>query len=356
MVTLQILFVIVVLWGILTYSTCRIKRTKCLFFLIGAFLFMWYVHSMVDPNSLPDLPTYNEVFTSLVRIPWKNIPNHWAHQGYGYSMELGFLYVNKIVGLLISNFTVFLWIYSFFMLLAYFKTIRNYSSNAFLSVLILLLIPYGQSLFVIRQHMAMALLFCTVPFIIERKLIPFLLIISVTFFTFHHSCLIFLPLYFIYGFNRKRLILALGVFMLLLSVFWSAISLIGIYFDYESFIMEAGDELSNVTTFIQFSLFFLLYVFLLGKDVFKNGINKLCFCSLALSVFLNGMSMGLNLGRITMYYNVFAILSVPISLEYMRSKPLRYIAGGVIILLLMIQAIYGSNNQYFEKMRLLSLF
>ena len=356
MVTLKILFFFVVLWGLLTYSTCKNKHTKCLLFLMGAFLSMWYVHSMVDPNSLPDLPTYKEVFSSLDRIQWKNITNHWAHQGYGYSMELGFLYVNKIIGLLISNFTVFLWLYSFFMLLAYFKTIGDYSPNAFLSVLILLLIPYGQSLFVIRQHMAMALLFSTIPFIIERKLLPFLLIIGVTFFTFHHSCLIFLPLYFIYGFNGKRLIFVLGVFMLLVSFFWSTISLIGIYLDYESFVMEAGDELSNVTTFIQFSLFFLLYVFLLGKDVFRSGINKLCFCTLALSFFLNGMSMGLNLGRITMYYNVFAILSVPISLEYLRIKHFRYIAAGVIIILLMIQMIYGSNNQYFEKMRLLSFF
>lgn len=355
MTTLLILLFFVVIWGLLTHKTCKTKRTRDSLFIIGAFIPMWYVHSMVEPT-LVDLPIYQEVFTSIRRTSWKEIPNHWAHEGFGYSIEMGYLYLNKIIGLFTSNFTLFLWIFSFFLLYAYFKTIKRYSPYIFISVLILLLMPYGQSLFVLRQHMAMALLFSSIPLIIERKLILYLLVLSVVFYAFHHSCIVFFPLYFLYGFKGKRLIWALIISMGLIAFFWSFITIISIYFDYEAFAMESDSKLTNVTTFIQMLLFFVLYICALGKDVYQNGINKICFCALAISVFLNGMSMGLNLGRLTMYYNVFVILSVPLSMKYIRNMQLRYIVGYSIIVLLLIQSLYGSNCQFFEEMKLLSLF
>lgn len=356
MTTLICLIVFVAIWGLLVYNSNTKKRVKNSLFLIGSFISMWYVHSMVDPNSILDLPTYQEAFTSIRRTPWKALPNHWAHETGGINMEMGYLYFNKIIGLITSNFTFFLWIFSFVMLYAYFKTIRKYSPYVFLSVLILLLMPYGQSLFVIRQHMAMALLFSSIPLIIERKLIPFLLVIGVIFYSVHHSCLVFLPVYFIYGFKGKRLIWALIISMGIIASFWSIITLISIYLDYEAFTMESSSEHANVSTFIQMLLFLVLYIFALGKDLVQDGINKLCFCILAISVFLNGMSLGLNLGRLAMYYNVIAILSVPLSLKYIHNAQLRYVLGLSIVLLLLIQALYGSNSQYYEDMQLLSLF
>ncbi len=349
--------ILILLCGGVIYIVPLEKNRKDVFFLLVSFISMLYMHSMVSPQSMPDLPVYKDVFDS-VRIlrDWNAILNHWAHEGFGYNMEIGYLYLNWVIGQLTSSFTVYLWIYSFVMLYAYFKTIKQYSPYIYVSILILLLMPYGQSLFVIRQHMAMALLFSSIPFIIERRFISFLLVISFIFFSFHHSCLVFFPLYFLYGFNGKRLILALIISMVLIASFWSFLSLISLYLNYETFAMESSSELSNVTTFIQMLLFLILYVCALGKKVLENGINKVCLCALILSVFLNGMSMGLNLGRLTMYYNIFAILSIPLSLTYIRKIQIRYMIGFCVIILLIIQTVYGSNSQYFEDMQFVSLF
>lgn len=357
MITLQILIFFVVFWGVLTNNTCKTKRAKYSLFLIGAFIPIWYVHSMVDPSSLKDLSVYQEVFVSTIRMPWDAIPNHWAHEAGGVNIELGYLYFNKIIGLFTSNFTLFLWIFSFIMLYAYFKSIKKYSPYPIMSVLILLLVPYGQSLFVIRQHMAMALAFLSIEFIIERKLMVFLFIMAITFFSAHHSCIVFFPLYFLYGLNGKKLLMVMITSMGLITVFWSVFTFISIYLDYAWYAQNSDENsTSNLSTFIQSLLYFILYIYSLKKEIFTEGINKLCFCILALAVFLNWLSIGTNFGRLIMYYNIFVILSVPLSLKYLRKKQHRYLIGFSIIILLLVALMYGSAGEDYKTLKLLPLF
>ncbi len=350
------LFFLILIWGSFTYNPHIKNSRKNAKFLIGAFIPMWYVHSMVNPNSLKDLPTYQEIFLSLRGGSWGEVANHWSHGVGDFNIELGYLYLNKIIGLLTSSFTVYLWLFSFFMLYAYFKCIKEYSPNLLLSILILLLMPFGQSLFVIRQHMAIALMFASIPFIINRRLIPFLLLFAITFFSFHHSCIAFLPMYFLYGLSGKKLIWVLAISMGLIVSFWSALVVISFYLDYGWFAQTSDVGTANVTTFIQFLLFFLLFIFTLGKEVFVDGLNKLCFCVLAIAVFLNFMSVGANFGRLTLYFNIFAILSVPLSLKYIRNKQIRGLVGFSIILLLFVMLVYGSAGNEYKTLELLPLW
>lgn len=343
-------FSIILLAIYLSCANYQERIKKRIFFLLS-FSSMWYVHSMVDANTFEDLPTYKEVFESICITPWNKVPTHWAT----INMELGYLYFNKIIGTIFPSFTFFLWIFSFWMLFFYFRTIKYHSPYVTLSILLLLLIPYNQSLFVIRQHMAVAIYFATIPLILKRKLFKFLLVALATFFL-HRSSIMFIPVYFLFGFDGKRLIVALAAAVLLVLMEWGLIiSLSASLFDYEWFTTEA-EGLTNLTTFVQILLFYLIYVFSLKKAIFESNINKLVFCVLTLALFVNTISVGINIGRMGLYYNVFSILSIPISLKYIKSKYLRVVIGWTIVLLLYIQMSYGSNFQYVERMRLVSLF
>ncbi|MBO4587475.1 MAG: EpsG family protein [Bacteroidales bacterium] len=345
----QLIFI--ALWGGLVYKIMYKSPQKNALFLSVAFFSMWYIHSMVNPDTFNDLPKYREVFNSIGITQWGRISNHWA----AVDMELGYLYMNKLVYKLTSSFSVFLWIYSFIMLILYFRTIDKYSPYLVLSVLLVLLIPYNQSLFVIRQHMAVAIYFASIPLILERKLFSFLLVAILAFFI-HRSSIIFIPVYFLYFFNGRRLVYVLLSFIVLFVVFWGSITVLSAsFFDYGWFAQQAEGR-TNISTFIQVLMFFLLYVFALGKSVFNIGINKLIFCILFLSLFFNGISIGLNIGRMAIYYNVISILSIPISLKYIKSTVVRSVISVTIVLLLFVQMIYGSNSQYYEKMELISFF
>lgn len=344
-------FFFIVVGGVIIYNSPIKKRQKDTLFVGVAFVVMWYIHSMVDPSSLPDLPIYKEVFESIGVTEWKHIPNHWAH----INMELGYLYFNKLIYLVITSFTVFLWIFSFLMLSFYVYTIKNYSPYIVLSVLLLLLIPYNQSLFVIRQHMAVAIYFSTIPLILNRKLIPFLFVAVVAFFI-HRSSIVFVPIYFLLAFDGKRLVYALFTSIIVIYLLWQMVlSFSVLSFDYEWF-AEKSERSTNLTTLIQSVLLYIFYIYTLRKEIFVNKINKLMFCILSLSVFTNFMSLGFNMGRITIYFNVFNILAIPITLTYIKTKFIRNVIGASIILLFFIQMMYGGNHQYVESMQLLSLF
>lgn len=347
---LQFLFIALLGWFANPQQQKKNKDGKSIF-LVLSFLYMWYVHSMVDPNTFEDLPTYEEVYYSIGVTEWSKIPNHWAH----INMELGYLYLNKLLFYVCPSFTVFLWVFSFFMIYYYMRGICKYSPYIVLSILLYLLVPYNQSLFVLRQHMAIAILFASIPLIIDRKLKHFLFVSFFAFFI-HYSSICFFPIYFIYNLKGKRLIYLLCGGLVVMYFLWKILlTYMAVSFNYEWF-AEETDGLTNITSFVQSLLILLLYIFALRRSVFDEGINKLLFIILILAMFTNLMSVGSNIGRMTIYFNVFIILSVPISLLYIKKKVVKNVIGYSIVLLYFLQMVYGGNRQYIENMQLLSLF
>ena len=125
-------------------------------------------------------------------------------------------------------------------------------------------------------------------------------------------------------------------------------------FDYEWFTTEFKG--ANISTFVQSLLYLGVYVVTLKNRCLQEGINKFVFSILLMSVFVNGMSVGMNLGRMTIYYNVFSILSIPISLKYIKAQVLKYAIGFAILMLQFAQMIYGSNHIIMEKIQYISLY
>ena len=89
------------------------------------------------------------------------------------------------------------------------------------------------------------------------------------------------------------------------------------------------------------------YIFFLRQDAYADGINRLVLILLVFNCIV--MSAGYTLAivsRLMMYYSVVNILSVPITMSYIKRPIIRYAFCAAILFLLIYQFCGGSNAEY----------
>ena len=177
------------------------------FFMAITFLQLVVVHSFIDPLSVPDLPSYQDLFFELKRT--KGFAFFSLEGIEQIDIEPGYLLLTKLVSLLSNSFVIFLLCVSIIIIGSYFFVIKKYSPYTFISVIMLLLTSFNQSIFVLRQHIAMGLCLLTIPFVVKREQIKFLLIVFVA-FLFHRTAVIWIPVYYLYGLKKDRNLLMIG--------------------------------------------------------------------------------------------------------------------------------------------------
>ncbi|WP_298878393.1 EpsG family protein [uncultured Polaribacter sp.] len=110
------------------------------------------------------------------------------------------------------GFYQFFFIVSSFVILYFFhRTIKENSFDKWLSIIIFISFPifFFVSLSIVRQYMAVAILFYSYKYIKQRKFWYYLLVVLFCFFL-HKSTILALPIYFLYGnFINKKIIIVL---------------------------------------------------------------------------------------------------------------------------------------------------
>lgn len=321
-------------------------------FLGITFVQLILLHSFVEVNSLPDLPEYYDIFQQIqfrYEIGVGELPDS--------KMESAFLYLMKLTILMGGSFGLFLFICSLLIISPYYIIINKYSKYVVVSVVLVLLTTYNQSLYVLRQHMAMAMVLFSYPMIIERNLKKFLLITAVA-FALHQSALVWLPVYFLYGIERRTVYL-IAVFcaaIFLGSFFVVIMNYVGgeVLQGYEAYLNGDDYEKTNMTMVWIMIAYLLSYVLILKQDVFSAGENKLLLSIVIIALLLSIVGVGfVGTGRLNMYYTMVVFLLVPKTMEYIKSILLRYIYAVSVMgcqLLLMVETLNGSSFQNFRML------
>lgn len=318
-------------------------KIKVKFFVLVSCALLIYLRTFVDIYSVPDLQPYSWGYeqmhnVSLLKIPTANIDSVKI-------VELGFRYLMKICSLLSPSFTFFLFMYSLLWIGGYLDVIKKYSPNVILSLLLLIVGPFDQSIFVIRQHLAMVVVFLSYKYIIEKKFLMYLFLIVLA-FSLHQTALIALPIYFLYHVRGKRktffLIIAIAIFL---------------YFSFSTLLRNVGNEMlqgyssyidsdvkTNTTGAILMALELAIYVIALKKKVLDAGINRILFLSLSLGLILSVSGIGFNpTSRLVMYYTSVSFLTIPIIASNIKNRLSRNIVTIAFILLYAYVAYYGSG-------------
>ncbi len=343
--------VIVIIFGGIIYSTSLRTATKNKLFLVLSFFQLLYVHSMVEINSVPDLWAYKDYFASTRYLSFSQ---SFVRGIVDSKIEVGYIVFFRIIGYFTSEFRVFLITYSFILLILYYNVIRKESPYVFCSVLLLLVIPFNQSLFVIRQHLAAAIMIASFPLVKDRKLVKFLLLNSLA-ALMHNSAIIFVLVYFIYGIKGKKTkttLISIAVVMIFLFITIAGYvgRMIGKYQTYLD-----NDEGQNITgVFISAALLFSTLV-IMKEKVWKEGINRFSFVLIYIYFILCVGGLGFDpTGRLTVYFFTGVIFIIPISMSYIKTKFLRNLYFLIVFLLYFYIAFFRGAGEHVKNFALAS--
>lgn len=122
----------------------------------------------------------------------------------GVYIEGGYLKLNQIIIKLTNNPQALFFVTSVIIIGLVFIGIYAYSQNPALSIFLFFTMGYLFSSFnILRQYIAVAVLFAGLKFIKENKLLPYLVLVLIAFF-FHKTAVIMLPLFFLTRIRWKQ--------------------------------------------------------------------------------------------------------------------------------------------------------
>lgn len=180
----------------------RGKKMPIAFFAIPSFLVLFLVSSFRGDFTV-DYKGYTYLFDLYNQFEFSNIFEVGLHQ------EPGFIALSRFIGSFTQNVLYLFIITSFIIIIAFYKQFNNDSEYMWLSVLLFVTIgSFYTSFNVMRQILAVAIVFSGSKFLYERKALKYFLVIILA-SLFHKTALIMIFFYFILNFeiNYKNIIL-----------------------------------------------------------------------------------------------------------------------------------------------------
>lgn len=330
---------------LITQNFTHNKKRYWKIYLIISFCILLFFHVFKDPSSLPDLPDYMKEFSEINNHDIGYIFTHGISSG---KSENGWCVFCKLIQYVIPYGFAVIFVNSIIILFGYYRSIKIYSPYIWISVLLYLTGPYIQSLYVLRQHMAMAMLLLSYPYIISRKPIHFFIILFLS-FNIHQTALIFAPIYFIYGYKGNFIKIIVIVIVVGIIIKESVLSYTVWFVEnaglsgYDTYI--SSDQESNLKMGLYLCSIFLFRLFVLKKNASKEGINKLLTIILFISCFVEIIGVGLSFtGRLGMYFSSLLFLIVPQTAQYIQNTTIRRLFLFVILFFNIFMWLNSSNS------------
>lgn len=240
------------------------------------------------------------------------------------------------------NFTqLFFIVSSLIIYFLFYKTVLDISEDKRLSTILFLCFPlfYFNSLSIVRQFIALSILFYGVRFIFRKKLILFSALVFVA-SQFHSSAVFGIFLYFIYNIKFKPYL----IFLLYIFSFFSS-ELLGYFVlsfseKYSIYITKIGGEGGSIILILVklAGLFMLPLTFVLRK--YQDKELNFYYLSFYIGIFIwSSLSVYGHAGmRGALYFIIFLILLLPKILNKFKQREL--LKQGVLILSIIL---YGLN-------------
>ena len=330
------------------------RQMLYLFVALGVMLIF---HAFRDPMTLEDTPYYARAFEEARLKPIADIITNGYEE---LKTETGFAVFLKMIADVVPFTQVLFIVTSTFIFFSFFVAIKRYSPILWFSVFVLMADSFPQSLFILRGFMAMSVLLFSIPFIIKRQLLPYLLLCLVA-FSIHTTSVIFFPVYFIYGI-KNALILAffLIVFGILLMLSFEII----LPFVVESFLSEYSVYILGADNYeggnwkmpALLSAILLVRIIVMKGHFFEEGINRYCSVVLILALFLYVAGLGFGLiSRMALYFSNLTFLILPNTMHYIRNQTLQFLACIAYILFTGFFFLKSSTGVFWVDYQLISI-
>ena len=258
--------------------------------------------------------------------------------------EIGFNLLNKIIYNLTGDYKVLFFVTSVLFLYFIYKGIYENSNNLFLSVLIIFI---GQSYFysmnIVRQAIAMAIIFYAFKYIKENKKLIFIIFCIIASFI-HSSAIFMIPFSFIFKMNlsnKKKIfiVVALLIFEPILGVVVKFIIEHTQYaWYYSSRYFTGNTSFILIATNIIIFLINVLYNNKKTKEDYEfNILSNINFIGICLMILSSSIPL---INRLVRYFTIFQILLIPKIFEKEKNQKIRIILKCTILGLLFITMYY----------------
>ncbi len=320
-------------------------------FIVVSALLLFFLRAFADPSSLEDLPNYKNDFEYLAQFPLRDV---FAVDIYYNRIEPGFRLFMRLCSLMSLSFEGFLVVYGILWVAAYITVIRRCTDYVIVAVLMLCVEAYGQSLFVIRQHLAMAVFFLSFKYILRRDLVKYLLMIALA-YLLHRTAFIAFPAYFLYNTKNKYTLMVLFCLLIVAAVFVtsdvSSFLDVGIMSEYSGYITGDYDGANLTQVFIMVGLI-VVYVYILRNHVWEDGFNRLLLVLMSVGLILGIVGVGFSpTNRLSLYYTSIFFLAVPKMCEYAKTKWMTAIIVIVFLGMYSYKTFKSDNIEWYLRYR-----
>lgn len=260
------------------------------------------------------------------------------------NMEVGFFTLQKIASWSNDPRMMFILASSITVIFVY-LAIKSHDSKVFISVsfLMYLFILFPTSLNIMRQEIALAIVFYSLKFIFERKFSKFLFF-NLLAASFHITALVIIPFYFMFSYFNGELSSKDKKFVLIRTIFTVVTLIFVINFDYFlSMLSNVGgfekfddyatqlDRGSNREILLKLLLFVVVLTFRRKLVEFDNR-NKLYIFFLGIDILLTLVGFwNPFVKRVTLYFNVVQILVIPSIISILINKLEKYVVVSIIL-------------------------
>lgn len=185
------IFSVIILFG--TLSKDKKTQTKWMaFYLLSLGLFI----GLADMLGGYDRYIYGELFDSMADVT-KAGGNPWKSYAYSFfSGEFGFSSLGALLSYVTSNRYIYILVLTLCIYVLLILTLKEYAENAPFAIVMFLGLWMFFTFTYLRQILGCTIVWLSIRYIINRDLKRFLLIWFIG-FSFHHSAIVFLPMYFV---------------------------------------------------------------------------------------------------------------------------------------------------------------
>lgn len=301
-----------------------------------------YLRFAVDTNSLSDLPHYEIVYAELDNLKLYEI----FSADLDVRIELGFRLFMKLCTYISSDIHFFLFVNGLLTQIILYKLFNKYSDYFFVSVIIYYLMMFCPSIYILRQYLAILIVYTSFTSIIDRNLKHFTLYTLLA-TCIHNTALVIIPIYYLCNIkSEKNYILALmSAAAILFSSFKTIFLYIGtnIFVGYENYLGTNKYIGSNYTDCLIILCFVIVYFLYAKKNIFNNRLDKLLFSCMFVGFGISLGGVGLPLvGRLALYLYSVIIFVVPRTMKYIKNPVIRY--SFIIIVTLLIYKAFFTDD------------
>lgn len=307
------LYLLIFLIPVFFYLSSNSERNRqssfLVLFLFGLSLFV----GLSDMFGGYDRYIYGEIFDNIADIT--------THRGdyseslfYNfYSSEIGYSFLNVLISFITENRYIFILIVTFIIYICLFISLRKYTENYPLAMILFLALWFFFTFTYLRQVLSATIVWLGIQYVVDRKFWRFL-IVSLIGFSIHNSAIIFFPLYFIpiKKFSPRVII---GIMIPLLVIGLSSLpnSLFELY-ENSSFVERHAEYNASGDLRIPYILeaFFFLYIILKNYQFIPNDKPHIVLMNMAL-VFCAILLLFVrseNGGRLSWYYLIGIISTI----------------------------------------------